>query len=216
MKEATYSFPSTDAKSFVAVASVLEGVGVSAYLGAAAELTNKAYLTIAGSILAIEARHSSYLRASLKESPVPKPFDTPLDFNQVYSMAAQFIIAFADGAAPLPFKPFPPVVLQSSKYPYTAGSSPVTFSHAQKNAEALGLITASTAVYAVFFSGLDVYYVPTYATQGNSGDFKIQSIPTNAVGQVYVVLSTADGVNSKVSDENTISGVGLLEVLPHR
>ena len=33
-------------------------------------------------------------------------------------------------------------------------------------------------------------------------------------GQVYVVLSTADGMgNNTVKDENTISGVGLLEVL---
>ena len=33
-------------------------------------------------------------------------------------------------------------------------------------------------------------------------------------GQVYVVLSTADGsVNNTASDENTISGVGILEVL---
>lgn len=31
-------------------------------------------------------------------------------------------------------------------------------------------------------------------------------------GQVYVVLSTADGVKTKVADENVISGVGIIEV----
>jgi hypothetical protein len=33
-------------------------------------------------------------------------------------------------------------------------------------------------------------------------------------GRVYVVLSKADGVKTKISDENTISGIGILEVLP--
>lgn len=31
-------------------------------------------------------------------------------------------------------------------------------------------------------------------------------------GQVYVVISTADGNNTKVLDENVISGVGVLEI----
>ncbi len=97
--------------------------------------------------------------------------------------------------------------------------------HAQKNALDKKLITSSTKVYAVFFSGLDTYYVPVYVTQGNSGDFKIDHLPganfatageLPPTGQVYVVLSTADGVTTKVNDENTISGVGILEVNPPR
>ncbi|KUJ23574.1 uncharacterized protein LY89DRAFT_606444 [Mollisia scopiformis] len=218
--EATYSFPSTDAASFVALSSVLEGVGVSAYLGAAAEIVDKSYLTVAGSILTVESRHSSYIRAALKESPFPKPFDTPLDFNQVFSLAAEFITGFAPGDPALPFMAFPPLTIQASQYPYTAGSSPVTFTHAYKNAMSAGLITSSTPVYAVFFSGLDTYYVLTRMTAGNSGDLKIDMIPAGMAGmlpptgQVYVVLSTADGNSTKVSDENTISGVGILEVSP--
>ncbi|KAG4412707.1 hypothetical protein IFR04_014172 [Cadophora malorum] len=222
VNEATYSFPYTDVKSFLGLSSVLEGVGVSAYLGAAQAIVDKGYLTAAGSILTVESRHSSYIRSVLKQVPFPKAFDTPLDFNQVFSLAAQFITGFAPGDPALPFKAFPALTLQPSQYPYTAGSSPITFSAAYKNAKKAGLIAEGQKVYAVLFSGLDVYYVETYQTRGNAGDLKIEKIPAGGngqlppTGQVYVVLSTADGTNTKVNDANTISGVGVLEVLPPR
>lgn len=84
------------------------------------------------------------------------------------------------------------------------------------------MIKDNTPVYAVLFSGLDKYYVPVYETQGNSGDFKFDSLPAGGGGvltpmrQVYVVLSTADGksVGTMVSDASTISGAGILEVRP--
>lgn len=50
------------------------------YLGSLTSTDDKDYLTALSSILANEARHTSYLRASLAEAPFPSPYDTPLDF----------------------------------------------------------------------------------------------------------------------------------------
>jgi hypothetical protein len=107
--EVTYKFPFTNPKNFIGLASVPEGVGVSTYLGAAAGIVYAPYLTVAGSILTIEARHSSYIRAALSESPFPKLFGTPLDFNQVYSLASQFIVPFQASSPALPFMAFTPL-----------------------------------------------------------------------------------------------------------
>lgn len=108
--ECKYAFGVTSVSSFVATASILEGVGVSAYLGAAASISTKAYLTAAASILTVESRHNAYLRAALKESPFAQPFDAPLDFDEVYTLASAFITSCPSNNPPflanLPLKAF--------------------------------------------------------------------------------------------------------------
>ena len=89
VKACTYSFPYTDVISFIQLSQTLESIGVSAYSGAAALITSSYYTTVAASILAVEALHTSYQRAALGEVPMANPFETPLDGNSVYTLASQ-------------------------------------------------------------------------------------------------------------------------------
>ncbi|KAL8802676.1 MAG: hypothetical protein Q9223_006522 [Gallowayella weberi] len=204
--ELKYTFPVTTVLQFVTLSSMLEGVGVSAYLGAAAKIVNKDYLTAAGAILTVEARHTAYIRAALNESPYPNPFDTPLGFNEVYSLAATYITG---GTSPvkLPFMAFPSLTLQCSQYYYEAERSSVTFTGAFKAAQKFG-VAKDTPIYAVFFSGLKKLPVKVRITQGDS-DYKIDAIPAGVQGQAYVVLSKSD---TDFSDEKIIAGPQILEV----
>lgn len=110
VKACTYDFKIAGAtveekvQTFVKTSSVLEGVGVSAYLGAAADIMSAEYLTAAGSILTVESRHSAFIRGSLKLSPFPSPFDVPLSLDEVYTLAAPFIVSCPSDNAKLPVK----------------------------------------------------------------------------------------------------------------
>ncbi|KAL9103352.1 MAG: hypothetical protein Q9163_001618 [Psora crenata] len=116
-EELTYSFPYSDAASWTALAGIIEGISTSAFLGAAASIADKDYLTASNSILTVEACHTSYIRAALAESPYPNPFGTPLPFNEVHTLASLFITENPDPVH-LPFQAFPDLSLQCSPYYY--------------------------------------------------------------------------------------------------
>ncbi|WVR05832.1 hypothetical protein IAU60_002858 [Kwoniella sp. DSM 27419] len=173
-----YQFPGvTDPTSFVATATLIENVGVSAYLGAASSIMEKAYVTVAGSILTTEARHQAWLYSSVSKGPAwSGPEDTPLDFDEVYSIAGAFIKSCPASNPTLPVKAFPALTIAAD-----------------------GTITTSAKTDGAFvqvIAGLETNTFPV--TNG-----KVQ-LP--AVQGIYYAVLTSQGNNTLVGDDNILAG----------
>ena len=192
----TYDFGFTDVQSFIATASILEGVGVSAYLGAAADIMSKAYLTAAGSILTVEARHNAYIRAGLRELPYPAPFDTPLDFDEVYSLAAGFITSCPSSNPALPVKAFPTLTVSGPK-PVLAGST-VTLGTSGFS------LSGDGQLYVAFPTVTGPIFVDATPTKGG---FTVV-IPKGVNGQSYAILTSC---SDSLSDDTTLA-IGIVEI----
>jgi hypothetical protein len=88
----TFSFPVTNASSFLSLAYTVENLGVSAYNGAGPLLKSKALLAAAGSIVQIEARHAAAIGLLIGKTPTPSGgFDTPKNMAQVLAVAKPLI-----------------------------------------------------------------------------------------------------------------------------
>ncbi|KAJ7087718.1 ferritin-like domain-containing protein [Mycena crocata] len=187
-----YSFPYTDPKSFTALSEAIEGVGVSAYTGAAQFITDKSYLTAAASVLATEARHASWVASAVnKYAGWSGALDVPLGLNQVYSIAAAFITDCPSTNPALPVTAFPSLAVKTTRY---SPGKIIELEYTPATPVADG-----TALHVAFYTGLSVEYAPLT-------DGKV-TIPEDLRGQVYAVVTTSD---SAVNDGNTIAGPAIL------
>lgn len=183
-KECTYAFGVTDPKTFAATSQLLEGIGTSAYLGAAAAITNPDYLTAAGSILTVEARHTAWVASAVRKGDAfGKPFDTPLDFNQTYSLAAPLIKSCPSTNPALPVAAFP-VAMASNAAPQPGETIEIT-GDAIKDGQ-----------YLAVLSGLQTYFAPI-----NGGKATIPK--ETGYGRSYGVVTSS---NKAVTDDNTVAG----------
>lgn len=182
-----YKFPYTDPKSFAALSATLEGVGVSAYLGAAALITNPAYLTAAGSILTTESRHASWVAGAVnKVNSWSGSYDVPLSLDEVYTLAAQFITSCPTTNPALPVKAFPALTFPTSAKPGKATTA--TFK------------AGSGDQYIAFYSGLTQKVVKV----GSNGAV---TIPEGLEGTVYAVATTN---STTATDDNIVAGPAIL------
>ncbi len=90
-----------DIMTFAQTSQALENTGVGAYLLAAPLIKNKDYLSAAGGILTIEARHAGFVDVLLGNPISPNgAFDKPLTLDQVVQAASPFIASLNGGGDP--------------------------------------------------------------------------------------------------------------------
>ncbi|TVY42702.1 Protein rds1 [Lachnellula subtilissima] len=188
----TYNFGLTDAASMVATASILENVGVSAYLGAAPLLKSPAILSVAASIVTIEARHQTFIRVASKAAAIPSPFDTPLGVRNVFTLAAGFISACPSGSN-LAITAFPALTM--------AGGASATAKFAAGQSLALNSTASTGATFCAFTNG-GLAGGTAFVPFANGAC----TIPQDLAGLTYVNLANAAPDTGVLTDAITVAG----------
>ncbi|KAK4893980.1 hypothetical protein LTR27_007786 [Elasticomyces elasticus] len=199
-----YTFPPVSVGFFLLNAMQLEGVGVSAYLGAAQLIASKDTLTAAATILKIEARHSAYLRdlgSGSQLSPFPTAQDTPLSPNEVYTLASGFITSCPASNPKLPVKAFaslssPPFATAGQTLEFIVGNAVL----------AKGSNTAKLSAAFITAGG------PIFAHLTEAGDgvsFSVEIPTLGVLGQSYLVLTNCA---ERADDQTIVAGPAIVEV----
>jgi hypothetical protein len=164
------------------------------YLGAAPLLKSPAILSVAASIVTIEARHQTFIRVASKAAAIPSPFDTPLGVRNVFTLAAGFISACPSGSN-LAITAFPALTAAGG----ADGNGTANFVAGQSLA--LTSTASSGAAFCAF----------TNAGQAGGTSFTpfangACTIPQDLAGLAYVNLANAAPDTGVLTDAITVAG----------
>ncbi|EGX94944.1 Ferritin/ribonucleotide reductase-like protein [Cordyceps militaris CM01] len=209
-----YEFGFTDAAAMVQTAAVLENIGVSAYLGAAPLLSDKAILGTAGSILTIEARHQSAIRVFSKQVAVPQAFDAPLGPRAVFSLAAPFIKSCPEGSN-LKIEAFPKLAMEPGSATEGAGGNG-TRSAAGESGGKSGVLSVGSnfrvqADAATSAGATNCAFTSGGVFPGGTAFSKFSQtegcqVPQGVAGITYVTLTKGAPLTGAISDDLIVAG----------
>ncbi|KAF9432578.1 hypothetical protein BGZ76_010602, partial [Entomortierella beljakovae] len=180
-----YKFPLDDVHSFITVARALETTGVSAYLGAASDISGK-LLTAGATILSVKARQSALLNELKGLDGAPYAFDVPLNAREIFTLASNFI----------------------ESCPYDLGIHPFTQLHAV-------LPKYSGEKVETSFYGENEIKKQTWCQflYNNKVTVSVRekcTLPPGATGYVYVVITDSSAPISLDDDSSILAGPALL------
>lgn len=168
------------------------------YLGAAPLVTNPAILSVAASIVTVEARHQTFIRVASKAEAIPAPFDTALGIRNVFTLAAGFIESCPEGSNLL-VTPFPAVTMGAANPANSkvlAGQSLALESPAGTGATFCAFTNAGApggTAFSPFTGGACV-------------------VPQNLKGFTYVNLASAGPDSGVLTDAITLAGPMVMQV----
>ncbi|KAJ3805204.1 ferritin-like domain-containing protein [Lentinula aff. lateritia] len=183
-----YTFPYTSPSSFAALAEVISGVCVSAFVGAAQYITSSDYLTTAAAILSTEARHAAWIAGPVNhQNAWSGSFDTPLSLDAAYTLASQYISGCPSSNPTLPVTALSPLTIANASLGQASTVS------AANNVTVEGQ-------YVAFLSGLTPTFVQVVGGQ--------VVVPATIMGTSYAVLTSS---NTSVDDSTVTAGVALIQ-----
>jgi hypothetical protein len=203
-----YNFGFNDVSSFVALASVLEGVGVSAYLGAAGFISSSEVLTAAAAITVSEGLHQAFQRASVLNVVSANIAGTPLSPSAILTIAETFIQSCPSSNFQLPFSSFASVSVSggaSAAVSVNAGSEMILVINGGSS------VSIGSSVFVTFVNALQVISVSGTILSGNAVS---ATIPQEVQGQAFAMLTNAPANGSSVADSSVIAGPAIMEVSP--
>jgi len=145
------------------------------------------------SILAVEQRQVGWVSSAvLKQQPWDGPFETPLGFSAVYSLASPFITSCPSSNPALPVMPLPALSISNAS-PWAGSTLALTFSNPNN----------VSPLYAAFYDGLEVIF----ASIDGSGN---TVVPSGLQGTVYVGVVSSNQM--PLTDSQMVTGLAIMQL----